>query len=128
MHLAKSAVIAPIIGGVLGAALFLAVLGPEIVRPSNLGWLMRHDYQTHFLGWHHFRREPWQWPPGAIVSVGYPVGTSIGNADAVPLVAFLLKPLHGVLPDPLQYPGGVAPRVLHAAGRVRSPAHAPGHG
>ena len=93
------------LGGVLGAMLFLATLGPAIVRPTNLGWLMRHDTQTYLLAWHHFRREPWQWPPGKILGVGYPVTTSIGNTDAVPLVAFPLKPLHAVLPDPGQYLG-----------------------
>ena len=66
---------------------------------------MRHDTQTYLLAWHHFRREPWQWPPGKILGVGYPVTTSIGNTDAVPLVAFPLKPLHALLPDPGQYLG-----------------------
>ena len=40
-----------------------------------------------------------------ILGVGYPVTTSIGNTDAVPLVAFPLKPLHAALPDPGQYLG-----------------------
>ena len=97
--------VTPMLGGVLGALLFLATLGPAIVRPTNLGWLMRHDTQTYLLAWHHFRREPWQWPPGKILGVGYPVTTSIGNTDAIPLVAFLLKPLHPLLPDPGQYLG-----------------------
>ena len=97
--------VTPMLGGVLGALLFLATLGPAIVRPTNLGWLMRHDTQTYLLAWHHFRREPWQWPPGKILGVGYPVTTSIGNTDAVPLVAFPLKPLHALLPDPGQYLG-----------------------
>ena len=56
--------VTPMLGGGLGALLFLATLGPAIVRPTNLGWLMRHDTQTYLLAWHHFRREPWQWPPG----------------------------------------------------------------
>lgn len=94
-----------LVGGLLGLALFLVTLGPAILRPTNLGWLMRHDLQTYLLAWHHFRREPWHWPPGALPSVGYPVGTSIGNTDALPLLAFPLKTLHAVLPDPGQFFG-----------------------
>jgi len=95
----------PVVGGLVGAVFFLATLGPAIVRPTNLGWLMRHDTQTYLLAWHHFRREPWQWPPGKVVGVGYPVGTSVGNSDAIPLVALPLKPFHAWLPDPGQYLG-----------------------
>ncbi|MGD9903489.1 MAG: DUF6311 domain-containing protein [Vicinamibacterales bacterium] len=95
----------PLLGGLLGAAFFLATLGPAIVRPGNLGWLMRHDTQTYLLAWHHFRREPWQWPPGKVVGVGYPVSTSVGNSDAIPLVALPLKAFHGWFPDPGQYLG-----------------------
>ena len=90
---------AALAGGLLGAALFLAIDGPEIVRPTNLGWTMRHDLQTYVLAWTHFRHTPWQWPLGAVPAVGHPVGTSIGNADAIPVAAFALKPLQAVLPD-----------------------------
>ena len=41
----------------------------------------------------------------AIAGVGHPVGTSIGNTDAIPSLAFPLKLLHLALPDPLQYLG-----------------------
>lgn len=93
-------------GGAIGAALFLAVFGTGLLRVSNLGWMMRHDLQTYLLAWHHFRRTPWQWPLGRLDAVGYPVGTSIGSTDAVPLVALILKPWHAWLPDPMQYFGG----------------------
>lgn len=98
-------ILTPVLGGVIGIAFCLAVFGADMVRPANLGWTMRHDTQTYVLAFHHFRREPWQWPPGTISGVGHPVGTSVGNADAIPLVAFPLKVLHRVLPDPLQYLG-----------------------
>jgi hypothetical protein len=94
-----------VLGGAVGAGLFVAVFGAAALRPTNLGWLMRHDTQTYVLAFHHFRREPWQWPPGAVRGVGHPVGTSIGNADAMPLAALPLKPFHGLLPDPLQFLG-----------------------
>lgn len=92
-------------GAIVGAALFVTVLGTAIVRPTNLGWTMRHDLQTYVLAWTHFRHTDWQWPLGLVPGVGHPVGTSIGNADAIPLAAFALKPLAAWLPEPFQYLG-----------------------
>jgi len=93
-------------GAALGAAFFLWVAGLRIIDPREIGWLMRlNDWQMHFLGWHLFRHEPWQWPPGSIISMFYPVGTSIAYTDSVPLVALLLKPWSRVLPEPFQYLG-----------------------
>lgn len=92
-------------GGLIGAALFVAVLGTAIVRPSNLGWTMRHDLQTYVLAWTHFRHEPWGWPPGRIDGIGHPIGTSVGNTDAIPVVAFALRPFQAFMPEPSQFLG-----------------------
>lgn len=93
-------------GALVGGVFFLAVFGPQLLRPANIGWLMRPDSQMYFLAFEHFRREPWQWPPGVIRGVGHPVGTSIGNSDAVPLAAFPLKAFHAWLSEPFQFLGG----------------------
>lgn len=92
-------------GALIGGAFFLAVFGPGLLRPTNIGWLMRPDSQMYYLAFEHFRREPWHWPPGVIRGVGYPVGTSIGNSDAIPLAAFPLKAVHAWLPEPFQFLG-----------------------
>lgn len=92
-------------GGLAGGVFFLVVFGPQLLAPGNIGWLMRPDSQMYYLAFEHFRREPWQWPPGAILGVGHPVGTSIGNSDAVPLVAFAIKALNPWLPSPFQFLG-----------------------
>jgi hypothetical protein len=93
-------------GAAIGAGFFLWIAGLRLIDPREIGWLMRLDWQIHFLGWYLFRHEPWQWPPGRIVSEFYPVGTSIAYTDSVPLAALLLKPWARVLPDPFQYLGG----------------------
>lgn len=93
-------------GGAIGALFFLWIAGWRVVNPTQVGWIMQLDWRIHFLGWHFFRREPWMWPPGRIG--GYlhaPDGTAIGYTDSIPVVAFLLKPLSPVLPDPFQYLG-----------------------
>ena len=45
---------------ILGGTLFLIVFGRPLLDPSNIGWLMRHDSQTYYLAFEHFRREAWQ--------------------------------------------------------------------
>jgi hypothetical protein len=90
---------------ILGGTLFLTVFGRPLLDPSNIGWLMRHDSQTYYLAFEHFRREAWQWPPGVITGIGYPIGTSIGNTDAIPLVAMPLKIAAAWLPAPFQFLG-----------------------
>ena len=95
----------PLAAAAVGGALFLVVFGWPLLDPGNIGWLMRHDSQTYYLAFEHFRREAWHWPPGLIEHIGYPVGTSIGNTDAVPLVAMPLKLVAAWLPTPFQFLG-----------------------
>jgi len=94
------------LGAALGALFFIFTLGVQILIPTEIGWLMRsHDWQTHFLGWHIFRNEPWHWPLGQLDGFWYPVGTSIGYTDSIPLLAFIFKPWHSLLPADFQYLG-----------------------
>jgi hypothetical protein len=99
------ALAAAAVGGVIGAAFFLWIAGVRIVNPREIGWLMRSDWEGQFLGWHIFRHESWQWPPGRIVNEMAPVGTSIALTDSIPLAALALKPWARLLPDPFQYFG-----------------------
>ena len=95
----------PLAAAALGGALFLVVFGAPLLDPGNIGWLMRHDSQTYYLAFEHFRREPWHWPPGLIEHIGYPVGTSVGNTDAIPFVAMPFKLVAAWLPTPFQFLG-----------------------
>lgn len=88
-----------------GAALFVWIAGARLIDPREVGWAMRLDWQWHFLGWHMFRHEPWQFPPARVAGEFYPIGTSIAYTDSLPLAALLLKPWSKWLPDPLQYLG-----------------------
>lgn len=93
-------------GGLVGAAFFLWIAGLRIINPTEYGWVMQADWRIHFLGWHFFRREPWQWPPGVVEGYFHaPNGTAIGFTDSIPLAAFLLKPLSPLLPETFQYLG-----------------------
>lgn len=94
-----------LLGSATGTVFFLNILGLKIVDPTQISWLMRGDWHFNFLGWHFFRGEPWHFPLGKITDFFYPVGTSIGYTDSIPLMAFLLKPFHSILPADFQYLG-----------------------
>lgn len=89
-----------------GAGFALYRFGLHVVDPTNVSWFPPlGDSTWHFLVWHFFRREPWGLPPGQVEGFMAPMGTSIGSADALPLLAFPLKLLSGVLPPNVQYLG-----------------------
>jgi hypothetical protein len=90
---------------VAAAAFALWLFPPWIVDTADIRWLMDSDPAQHFLGWHFFRNEPWQWPPGAAHRFGEAMGNSIVYTDSIPLVALALKPLSAWLPARFQYAG-----------------------
>jgi hypothetical protein len=92
------------LAAVSGAGYFTAIHGIRILDPREIHWL-RGDSLNQFLGWHLFRHEPWQLPPGLIRSLIYPTGTSIGNTDALPIFALTFKLLDGILPIDFQFIG-----------------------
>jgi hypothetical protein len=96
----------PHLAAALAGALFAFWIGgPRLIDPREIDWAMKLDFQYHFLGWHFFRAEPWQWPPGIIRGYYAPAGTSIGFTDSIPLAALALKPFANLLPNPMQYFG-----------------------
>ena len=93
------------LGAALAMLFFVNILGLKMVAPTQIDWLMRGDWGWHFMGWHFFRNEPWQWPLGKITNFFFPVGTSIGYTDSIPLLALLFKPFSAFLPANFQYLG-----------------------
>ncbi len=101
----ESTILPPLVAAFLGAALFAWIAGWRVLSPTSVDWVLKLDWQHHFMGWHFFRNEPWSWPPGLISSYYAPVGTAIGFTDSIPLVAIPLKLFTSWLPTPLQYLG-----------------------
>jgi hypothetical protein len=92
-------------GAACGAAFLVWMAGWALLDPTRIEWLMKLDWVPHYFGWHYFRTEPWHWPPGRITGYYAPLGSSIGLTDAIPLAAYLLKPLAWLLPAHVQYIG-----------------------
>ncbi len=97
---------APILtAGLLGGVFFSWIAGWRVLSPTSIDWVMKLDWQHHFIGWHFFRDEPWQVPPGLITRYDAPIGSAIGFTDSVPLAALALKPFSSILPRPFQFLG-----------------------
>lgn len=96
------------LGGLLGAAAFLAVFGlaPLAVTNDTLvrGGFVERDIQQHYAGWLFYRQSPLGWPLGIAQGIGSE-GLSVAFTDSVPLVAVLCRLLTPVLPGTFQYFG-----------------------
>ncbi|MEJ0057075.1 MAG: DUF6311 domain-containing protein [Bacteroidota bacterium] len=79
--------------------------GLGMLFPTNDGWLMKHDWATHYLGWFFYRNEPWGFPIGGVSNYLYPVGTNVGFTDSIPLASIFFKILSPLLPDKFQFVG-----------------------
>jgi hypothetical protein len=92
---------------IIGTLVFLRCLGPAVLNPQALDWIFQWgiDPSANFMGWHMFRTEAWGLPPGVLRTYGYPVGSSVGRADALPIVALPMKLLSAWLPAHFQYLG-----------------------
>jgi Family of unknown function (DUF6311) len=75
------------------------------LRPTRIGWLLVSDWGAHQLGWMFFRNDPWSFPVGRFRSLLYPVGSTLGFSDSIPIVALGAKLLSAFLPRDFQYIG-----------------------
>jgi hypothetical protein len=77
----------------------------DILLPTRTGWLMVSDWGAHQMGWLFFRNDHWSWPIAHYTNLLYPVGSTVGFSDSIPLLAVVGKLLSPLLPDPFQYIG-----------------------
>ena len=90
----------------LGMVVFLIIVGPLPLDPTNIDWLKGNtDPTQHYLGWVFFRNTPWQWPLGLNPQFGLAISSSIVYSDAIPLLAISFKTLSPWLSNPFQYFG-----------------------
>lgn len=97
-----------ILGCLLGAVLFIAIYGIQVLDFSYTDWLTprsHSDLSQHYLGWVEYRASDWHFPLGLIDNIVYPEKISVFYTDSIPLFAFCFKVLSGILPDKFQYFG-----------------------
>lgn len=85
--------------------LFLCFFTPQVLDPTNIGWLFWHDWGQHVLGFHALRNVPWSWAFYYQNLLAYPTGLSIIYTDSNPPLAYLFKLLSPLLPKNFQYIG-----------------------
>jgi len=97
------------LAGVLtGALLFFLTYGTEVLSFTYDGWIFKvsdPDIHQHYLGWCHFRKSPWFFPPGLMDSMSYPHRISVLWTDSIPLFAIFFKLFRDILPETFQYLG-----------------------
>lgn len=94
------------LGGLIGLVAFEAGFGMALANPRNIAWLMYGgDPTVHFLGWHMFRHGPWTSPLGTTLSFVYPLGTSVGLTDSIPILAIVFKLIDPLPGSDFQYIG-----------------------
>jgi uncharacterized protein DUF6311 len=89
----------------VGIAWFASKVGLAVAQPSHVGWLMSGDWSANYMGWLFFRSAPISLPLGANPLYPFPVGSTLGFTDSIPLVAILLRPWASLLPRDFQYVG-----------------------
>ena len=97
-----------LVGVITGALLFIVTYGFSVLDVTNDGWIFRVsdvDIHQHYIGWCHFRKAPWTFPPGLMDSLSYPVKMSVLWTDSIPLFAIVFKLFRDFLPETFQYFG-----------------------
>ena len=109
-----------ILGAAAGAVLFILTYGSAVLDVTYDTWIFRIkdvDIHQHYLGWCHFRKAPWHFPPGLFDSLSYPYEMSILWTDSIPLFALFFKCFRDFLPETFQYFGiyGLLSQMLTGA-------------
>ena len=94
-------------GCLLGILCFALVYGLKIVDVTYNGWLFHGDMdlRQHYVGFCHFRKNPWHFPIGIIDTLSVPYSMSVVYTDSIPLFAVIFKIFRGILPVTFQYFG-----------------------
>lgn len=88
----------------IGVVAFWIVIGPNVLIPTNVKWLLEGDPGSGYLGWVYFRNSDWTFPIGLNPSYGLEISSSIFYSDSGPF-ALIFKPFASILPEPFQYAG-----------------------
>lgn len=91
----------------MGVLCFVCVYGVKILHVQYDAWLLKGDLDLmqHYIGWGHYRNDPWMFPFGLITSLSKPYAMSVVYTDSIPLMAVICKLLSPHLPETFQYFG-----------------------
>lgn len=93
-----------IAAAVVSTLIFLAIFGPGVANPHDLGW-MQGDAISNQYGWHQYRNDPGRLFPVATNRASWPLSLPTTFLTGMPVADFLFKLLSPVLPAQFQYFG-----------------------
>jgi hypothetical protein len=90
----------------IGLTAFILIVGPNILNPKNINWLLTDfDMTLEYLGWAFYRYGPWDSPIGLNPNFGLDISSSIIYSNSLPIFSIIFKPLSSVLGEPFQFWG-----------------------
>ncbi len=98
-------IISAVISTLLAVLIFYIRFSFLILNPKETLWLNSSDWLQNYLGGYVFQSIPWQFPFGVNNLLNYPIGTSMGYSDSIPILAFLFKILKPIWNPEYQYLG-----------------------
>ena len=98
--------VVPVAAAIVSVLIVLAIFGPIIANPQELGWL-QGDEITNQYGWHQYRADASHLFPIVTDRGSYPLPMAVANFGTIPFIDLLLKLLSPILPAKLQYLGPV---------------------
>lgn len=87
----------------ISISLWIYLLGPDFIDPTNQDWLYSGDLSTYQLGWKYFRNDIWRLPISLNPNYGIYAGGSLVFSDSIPIFAIFFKVFSNYLPSSFQY-------------------------
>lgn len=101
----KSLYLGLLASSLIAVIVYIVMIGTPSLDSQNIGWLHYGDPSQHYLGWQFFANSPWSFPIGLNPTYGLEISSSITYTDSIPILAFIFKPLSGLLPSGFHYFG-----------------------
>ena len=88
---------------IISLSLWVYLLGPNFVNPTNVKWLYSGDLSIYQIGWNFFRNDIWRFPIGFNPNFGIYYQGSVVFSDSIPILAIFFKIFNNFLPNNFQY-------------------------
>ena len=88
---------------IISLSLWVYLLGPNFINPTNVKWLYSGDLSIYQIGWNFFRNDIWRFPIGFNPNFGIYYQGSVVFSDSIPILAIFFKIFNNFLPNNFQY-------------------------
>lgn len=89
----------------IGLVAFYALVGPRVLDPTNVAFLVNGDPSQNYIGGLFYRQGPWSFPLGRNEAFGLDPAVTVILSDSLPLLSIPFKLIRGILPEGFQFLG-----------------------